>query len=443
MTARIQADSPTAAFWTLNPFAVVRPSDPWFVDLERLLPRDHYGVARNLRRNLGTSSARPDFVHVGLMGHAGMGKTTLARSALSELSRDGISPVYIDSLQAFDQSDFTFSDLVLVLVESVIGHLKDLELDAGQAELETVRLWFAEELLTETHSKQILGKVEASAEGGISVPIVAALAAKLTAVLKSDNEYRRELRKRAERDPRELIRRANLLLDAVHRALAARKAKLCVVFDNLEKTKVELVDAALLQRAEEFSQLRTNTLLFFNPMSEYSPLSVQVSRVFSCINVPALPVRHPGDGPDVVRPEALRAIEHLLDRRLVLDNVFQDVPACIHALAHWSGGHLRDLLQIARRAVENVEPEKITTADLDKAGKWLGGRRTSSLQPEDLPRAVEIHRTHRILDTEQDRRMLRNSCILPYDGTEWWDVHPAIRADPLFIQALAATVSSP
>jgi hypothetical protein len=441
VTAHIQADTPTDAFWTLDPFALVKPNDPWFVDLERLLPREHYGVSHKLRRHLGPSPTRPEFVHVGLMGHVGMGKTTLARNALVELSRDGLSPVYIDSRQAFDQSDFTFSDLVLVLVESVIRHIEQLGLDAGKAELETVRLWFAEELLTETHSKQIMGSMGTTAEGGISIPFLANIAAKFTSLLKSNNEYRQEIRKRADRDPPELIRRANLLLDTVHKALEPRGVKLCVVFDNLEKMQLELVDKALLQRAEEFAQLRTNTLLFFNPMSEYSPLSIQVTKVFSCINVPALPVRFPGDAPDVVRPEALHAIEHLLHRRLVLPSVFENPPACIRALAHWSGGHLRDLLQIAKRAIENVEPAKITVADVEKAGRWLGGRRTSSLQPADLARAVEIHRTHRILDTDQDRRMLKNSCVLPYDGTEWWDVHPGVRSDTLFLEALAAVPS--
>ena len=85
--------------------------------------------------------------------------------------------------------------------------------------------------------------------------------------------------------------------------------------------------------------------------------------------------------------------------------------------------------------MENVEPEKVSVADIAHAGRWLGASLTSSLEPGDLPRAVEIHRTHRVLDTEQDRRMLKNSCVLRYDSTQWWDVHPAVRADDLFVEA--------
>jgi len=432
-TTHIQARTSTEAFWALDPLAVVKPGDPWFADLETRLPRAHYGVTHRLKRQLGASRGRPEFVHVALMGHAGMGKTTLTRNALASLSGEGLSPVYIDSLQAFDQGEFTFSDLMLVAAEAVIRHLEELGLAVAQAQLASVRQWFAEELLIESHRTQILGGVEGAFEGEASIPLVAKIAAKITAALKSDHEYRREIRKRAERDPRALVRRVNLLLDAVHVAVAPRK--LCVVFDNLEKTKLELVDRALLQRSEEFRELRCNTLLFFNPASEYSPVGVQVSKVLTCVTVPALPVRFPGDAADVVRPEAIEAIEWMLAQRVVLEAVFADVPGCVRALAHWSGGHIRDLLQIARRAVENVEPNKVGVADIEHAARWLGASLTSSLRPEDLPRAVELHRTHRVLDTEQDRRMLKNSCVLQYDGTQWWDVHPAVRADALFVAA--------
>jgi hypothetical protein len=435
VSEHIQARNTAEAFWTLDPLAVVKPGDPWFADIETMLPREHYGVSHKLKRHLGASRARPEFVHLALMGHAGMGKTTLARNALAQLAGDGLQPIFIDSLQAFDQSEFTFSDVMLIAAEAVLHHLADKQLEVGGAELEAVRQWFAEVLVIEEHRKQVLGSVEALAEGEVTVPFVAKLAAKVTAALKSDHEYRKEIRKRADRDPRELIRRVNVLLDAVHGALEPRKAKLCVVFDNLEKTNLELIDRALLQRADEFRQLRVNTLLFFNPASEYSPVGVQVSKVFTCVGVPALPVRFPNDAPSVVRPDAVKALEFMLSRRVLLEAVFDDPQACVTALAHWSGGHIRDVLSIARRAVENVEPKQVSVADIEHAGRWLGAGLTSSLEPGDLPRAVEVHRTHRVLDTKQDRRMLKNSCVLQYDGTQWWDVHPAVRADELFIEA--------
>lgn len=429
-----QAASPAEAFWTLDPFAVVKPGDPWFVDLEAVLPREHYGVSKKLRRHLGPAAQRPEFVHIGLMGHAGTGKTTLARSALADLSREGLTPVYIDALQAFDNADFRFSDAVLVLVEAVVSHLADHRKELDPALAKTVRNWFADELILESQKKAIEGTIETSAEAKSMIPLLATFSAKIKGALKSDNEYRTEIRRRAERDPVELIRRTNLLLDGAHEALASRK--LVVVFDNLEKMDPELVDRAIIQRADELRKLRANVLFFFNPASEYAPSTVHASSAFTCINVPVMPVRFPGDPDDMVRPEARDAIEHLLSQRLLLDKVFEDPSAAIERLARISGGHLRHIFQVARRAVEETEPDPVTMAALEKAARWWGTRMTASLQPDDFPRAVTIHRTHKILDTVQDRRMLRMSCVLAYDGEGWWDMHPGIRADPLFQAAL-------
>jgi hypothetical protein len=427
MPKHLQAKTSTEAFWTLDPFVAVKPGMPWFVDLEQLLAREHYGVSHRLARHLAGSRTRPEFVHVALLGHAGVGKTTLARVAVASFA-DDLAPVTIDALQAFDQADLTFSDIVLVAAEAVIGHLVELEVELGRAELEVLRQWFVEELVDEGHREALLGGID----GETSLPLMVRIADKITAALKSDHDYRRAIRTRAERDPRELIRRVNLLFDAVNGALAPRK--LCLVFDNLEKFKLELVDRALLQRASEFRQLHANVLLSLNPAAEHSPVGVAPSKVLTCVTVPALPVRQPGDAPYVVRPAAVAAIEALLGKRVVLDAVFDEPAACVEALAHWSGGHLRDLLQIARRAVESVEPGKVGVEDIEQAARWLGASLTSSLQPEDLARAVELHRTRRVLNTPHDRRMIENSCVLMYEGSQW-DVHPAVRADALFLAA--------
>lgn len=40
------------AFDALDPFVLVRPSDPFFADLEADLPREHYGVSAELERHL-------------------------------------------------------------------------------------------------------------------------------------------------------------------------------------------------------------------------------------------------------------------------------------------------------------------------------------------------------------------------------------------------------
>ncbi len=150
----------------------------------------------------------------------------------------------------------------------MVNALAESQVDIPKAQSDLVELWFAEELLTETHRKEIVGTVltEAKAEGGI--PFLAKLTAKVTGVLKSDNEYRKEIRRQAERDPADLVRRANALLDAAATAISlasGEKRRIAVVLDNLEKLNDRQVDAAVLRRADELRQLRCHLVLFFDP----------------------------------------------------------------------------------------------------------------------------------------------------------------------------------
>src|SRR5262249_33623639 len=153
----------------------------------------------------------------------------------------------------FDQADLSFADLMLVIARAVVAALESEDLAVPATQSKLLELWFAEELLTETHRQEILGSIDTEAAATARVPFLAKLAAKITASLKTDNEYRREIRKRAERDPYDLIRHVNDLLDAASEALSQKfgvRRKIAVVVDNLEKlSDRRQVDAAVLRRA--------------------------------------------------------------------------------------------------------------------------------------------------------------------------------------------------
>jgi hypothetical protein len=83
-----QARNWSEAYWTLDPFAVVRPGDPWFTDLERLVPREHYGVAHRLKKQFAVGAGRPDFVHVD--AHLEAVRNWFADEVLVETHRDQI-----------------------------------------------------------------------------------------------------------------------------------------------------------------------------------------------------------------------------------------------------------------------------------------------------------------------------------------------------------------
>ncbi|NJK32136.1 MAG: AAA family ATPase [Deltaproteobacteria bacterium] len=432
MRELVRATNVEEAFDSLDPFALVKPSDPLFADFEPLLPVEHYGVSTKLKRYFRASRGQPRrWQHVAVVGHGGTGKTTMVRKAMTELGRAGIMPVQINAQLAVDQGGFTFSDLMLIIARSVIGCLADQCLELDDALLEDVQQWFIEELLEQTHSTQIRRTIEASVGADNKLALLSLFSAKVTAALKSDNDYRRVIRNRAERDPQQLVTRVNQLLNGAHAVLSARRQQLCIVLDNLEKIPNRaLVDEAVLRRADEFRSLRSHLVLVLNPADQYSPRTVQAGRAFPLVTVPVLPVRFHGDPPDRIRPEAERAIEMLLDARMILGKVFADVNACIKTLARLSGGHIRDLLALSRGAIVLAEPNKVSAADIERAARRLAVERAVLMRPEDWPRAAEISETGIVGNRDEDSHLIMYSCVLNYDGDLWWDVHPLLRTDP-------------
>ncbi|KIG11934.1 Type II secretory pathway, ATPase PulE/Tfp pilus assembly pathway, ATPase PilB [Enhygromyxa salina] len=431
-----RAKNTEEAFRALDPFALIKPGDPRFADFDAILAREHYGVSSNLKRHFRGILQDPQWMHIGIVGHKGTGKTTLVRKAMTELRSEGVMAVQIDAMLELDQGNFTFADMMLVVARSVIACVQDQNIEIDGALVQLIMDWFAVELLEEEHRKEITAAAEAKVGSGPALALLAEISATVTAALKSDNVYRQMIRRQAERNLAELVARVNALLDGVHAALEPRRQQLCVVFDNLEKFDDRtLVDRAVLRRADEFRQLRCHLLLFFSPADQYAPRTVQASQAFPLVTVPVLPVRFLGDPAEHVRPDAKRAVERLLDARLELAAVFADVDAAIEALARLSGGHVRDLLHLARQAGENAEPAKIQVHHIQAASVWLAGQRTILMREKDWPRAVEISQTNKVGNRDEDSHMLLHSCVLNYNGQPWWDVHPVIRQDSQFAAA--------
>ena len=441
---QVRAQNPREAFHTLDPFALVQPNDAWYFDLEHHLDLKHYP----LKAKLDLLFYRPDFVQasdyvqIGVVGHKGTGKTTQLRKYMNELETShNITPVFVDVLSTLDQADLSFADVVLILVQSVAEALKETPGKSNQfpnAQYQLVKNWFSEELLTETHTKEINAalETEASAKGGI--PYLANMMAKITATLKTDNQYRTEIRRRAERDPNELIRNVNIFLDAASLSFGepSKPRTIAVVFDNLEKiTNRELVDIAVLQRADDLRKLRCHLLLFLDPADQFAPKTRMVSDVFSFVLVPMLPVRAETDDFDHVDGQTLNAITALLEKRLDTQLVFDDPHACIEEISRKSGGRLRDVLALTRRACENVFTGKIGLQDVKDASESLTNERVTAVKPNQWSRLAQIHHDKKIANDADDAHLLLHSLVLNYNGKQWFDVHPLVSLDKRFTDA--------
>lgn len=170
---------------------------------------------------------------------------------------------------------------------------------------------------------------------------------------------RAEIHMRAARDPNELIRGANALLEAAHQGLANRKQRLCLVFDNLEKIQ---------------------------DRHQHTPTTSQIDQLFRLVEVPVIPIRtDPHASAEFVDRSALEAIASLLDKRMVLDKLTAVPRTCVEAIARWSGGRLRDIIDLARQACEfahfDPQTDKVQPIHVERAARKLAARRLTVMTP--------------------------------------------------------------
>ncbi|MBL8624076.1 MAG: AAA family ATPase [Myxococcales bacterium] len=412
-------------FWTLDPNRAVFPGDPWYANLERHFADWEYQPVEPLVLRLEPIDGVSRHAVVGLVGHRGAGKSTVVRKAMERMAKEHNShAVYVDVVAALDRTDLTFADALMAMVNAVAAELAAASAKVPETELALFRLYFAEELLTEEHVKELSGSIETSAEAGGGVPFFAKLLGKVTALVKSDSEYRREIRRKIERSPQDMIRRANQFLNA---AAAALGRALIVVFDNLEKVSDRsLVEAAFLARADDLRSLRTSIVLFLHPADEFAPHRIRASDACDVVSLPMLPVRLQEQGYTVVNPHVHAAVRELLELRLDLAELTDEPAACVRRVCLHSGGRLRDVLEIMRAACERAGARKITVDLIDRCARKLAGERAAMLRPGDHERLVEVSNSKQVPNDEAHAYLLLHSMVLQYNGVPWWDIHPLL-----------------
>lgn len=427
----------------LDPLHTVNPDHAWYTDLDALLPPDLYGVTAKLEGLFRAHQADTRSLHVGLVGHGGTGKSTLVRQAMAGLRDRGILPVYVNARESFDHLDMAFADVLLVLTEAVVQALaydtNTLTSIVDPTQLELARAWFLDLLGEDSDRAELFGELDSGAN--LDLPLVAGLAARIKSTLRSNNPHRAAIRMRASRDPDALVHGANVVLDAMQEALGGGRRRLCVIFDSLEKIDDrQQIDLAVLRRADELRRLRCHVIYCLSPADQYTPITTQIDQIFRLVEVPVIPVRTRRDAPgDAVDGVALEAIKQLLGKRLVLEELFATPDDCVKAIAHWSGGRLRDLIDITRQACEfgyfDAHADKVDLEHIERAARKIAARRVTVMTASCWTRAVEIHADKQISNREEDALMVQRSLVLGYDGLPWWDVHPFVLQDGRFWRA--------
>ena len=211
--------------------------DSRYVDVSSGRSTLDLGMMRASLENFDATQNR--FAKFTFTGHRGCGKSTELLRLEDDLA-GCFTTLHFFATEDEIIGDYDYAELFLDLVDMLVRKFQEDKIPLDERLAEDISTWFAEVTLgeVETVKKEIKLSTEAELKAKYGLFwLSVGLLAKLKSTIAGSNERRREIRHKLQRDPLELIRRFNLLLDNAHTALkkSGKPADLLIVVDNLDR----------------------------------------------------------------------------------------------------------------------------------------------------------------------------------------------------------------
>jgi hypothetical protein len=277
---------------------------------------------------------------------------------------------------------------------------------------------------------------------------LAKLVVKLLAQIRGSAKEKKTIRQTLSKDISRLQSDVNLLLAD---AFSKWKQKLpqckgfLFVFDNLDRSPVDVANHLFFDYASQLKELHC-PIIYTVPISVvYSPQNVNNTfenyHIIPMINIYRYDVRdRSGKEPDY-DDKGLNAIASLVEKRVDVNAVFESRDGLME-LAKASGGHVRQMMQMVRKAIENarsgsVRRTKVTAEDVIYAINQEQFNFERIIPTEHYPILVQVYLKKNAPKDEIGQLMLTNISVLEYNGTSRWNYpNPVVIRSHIFQRAL-------
>ena len=432
-------------FWkklytAFDPFRPLPANDPAWVDCASVRGEE------DILAGLGLEIARSEEVTCQLYaGHRGAGKSTELLRLQDDLQRQGFRVVYF----AADDGDLEpentqYSDILLACARQLISKLRSRP---GQDD--KFREW-VDRLLRDLRD---LGVTELSLDE-LSYETPETPLGKVSTTIKTNVSKQQVIRRQVEQQAESLI---DILNEFIGSALGDRKPQdLVLIVDNLDR---------IIERYEGENQPSNYEQIFVNHSDQLRALNchviytVPISLAYS-VHLTAMEERYK---PVEVLPmimlktptgeiseTGMATLKELIHQRFrfahmerELESAFESVEA-LNKLCEMSGGHVRNLMNLMKAALQNTRELPISTRSVQRAISELRDTYRKVIDGHEWEALVRVSQEKLITENDdQFRSLLFRRCILEYryiDGEGevqvWHDVHPLVRGLDGFKRAL-------
>ena len=368
-----------------------------------------------------------------LLGHRGCGKSTELNRMKLRLEEKG-HPVVL--IQCEDRLPLTnnprFSDLLILMGEELYDLSVRLEIPVRTEILETIQNFWTPVVQVREQGKE--ENVELGAGVKIAPPDLLRFVASLFVQLNSDVKYNDNFREKSEKHIENHYADWKTVIDSLSDGISKKAGKQPIlIFEGLDHLE-DLAESRNLF----FSHTGKLTDVSF-PVIYTFPIALYYDKEFSTHEnefreVAIFPMMKLETIDGEPYPKSWDNLREIVKKRTE-DGLIE--PLALEKMIEKTGGSLRDLFQVIRRAAaraayrEELEgkPQKLNVEDAQRALIRLQGSLTRRIEGKEHEFLLKVCKGTRqgIEDKQMLLDMLQARTLLEYNGERWFNVHPVVR----------------
>jgi hypothetical protein len=432
---------------SFDPFEPLPAGDPVYVNCSEV--RGNENILMDLGRQILLSERR---THQLYTGHRGAGKSTELLRLKADLEKNGYLVVYFAAEEAdIDPEDAQYTDILLACTRNLLRQLKG---DEGP-----IQQWL------QSRKKELIDAMQS--EVGLNDLKAEVPFSKLTATLKVSPTTRAQIRKIVEPHTPALIEALNTFIQqAMAKTSQKTTDRLVLIVDSLDRIPPILREKEssnheqiFVDRSEQLKMLNCHVIYTVPISLVYSERGTDLRDIYDS-EIQVLPMVMVRDQDGELCVEGLNAMHRLVHQRAFYKNGIDptkmqlvggifDEQETLDQLCLMSGGHMRNLMQLAQEAIKQTETLPITKKAVRLAITKARNTFRNTVYDSQWSLLAQVSQTKEILNDEAYRELLFNRCILEYryiDSEDeivcWRDVHPLLRGVKEFQVAIDQLLKS-
>jgi len=356
-----------------------------------------------------------------VVGHMGCGKSTELQMLMAKLTENSLPSIHINAKDDLHLYNFTYIDLLILVVEKIGRYAIDNELQINERLLASFRAALGTHVTNEylKECDEAGGEVEL----GVSAKFFcfARAAAKVSASLKMSSGYSDEIRQEIKPRAYEIINTLNAFIENLKEQTAQ---PIVIIIDGLEKCIHECVRSLFVEDIATLSNIKAH-LVISCPIAIYRSADANIFKGYfpTTVDIPMLKTQNK-DGSLYCKGTGL--IRELILKRA--DETFFDKDA-LETIISKTGGNFRDTCNLVSNCAFHARNKGII--DMDTVNFVLSKFATEvffRIKADLYPRLKQIYDGD--LDARHDpdlSELLYSGAVFEYNGQRWVDLHPLLR----------------